>query len=117
MKYALLVGGDDNQIKNLAYQTSWDVYSYYIQCYITENPDSTWEELKSELSVRFAEVCDPHHNLPLLHNTRQNKSETVHAYAERLHTLAHYTFMKLFKAVVESQLLDFLYDGLYHDYL
>ena len=51
--------GDANQTKKFAYQISWGAVIDYIQCYISENPDCTWEQLKSELNVRFAEVCDP----------------------------------------------------------
>ena len=87
------------------------------QCYITENPDSTWEQLKSELSVRFTEQCNPHHALSLLHKARQSKSETVKVYAEKSYTLAHDAFAQLNKAVAESKLADFFIDGLYHDYL
>ena len=63
------------------------------------------------------EVCDPHHGLSLLDKMRQSKSETVQVYAEKLHTLAHDTFMKLNKAVVESNLVIFFIDGLYHNML
>ena len=116
-KYILLAGGDENQSKRLAYQTSRGAVSDYIHRYMTENPGSTWEELKSELSVRFAEVSDPHHAFTMLRKARQLKHETVQVYAERLYTLAHDAFTKLDKAVVESQLVGFFIDGLYHDYL
>ena len=98
---------DANQTKRLAYQTCWGAFSNYIQHYITENPDSAWEQLKSGLSLKFVEICDPHHALSLLHKARQSKSETVQVYAEKLHALAHDTFMKLNKAVVESHLVFF----------
>ena len=94
-KYILLAGGDENQSKRLAYQTSRGAVSDYIHRYMTENPGSTWEELKSELSVRFAEVSDPHHAFTMLRKARQLKHETVQVYAERLHTLAHDAFHKI----------------------
>ena len=53
----------------------------------------------------------------MLHKARQTKHETGQVYAEQLYTLAHDTFAKLDKTVVESQLVDFFIDGLYHDYL
>ena len=28
---------------------------------MTEHPNSSWEDLKSELNIRFAEVNDSHH--------------------------------------------------------
>ena len=79
--------------------------------YITRSTDNTWEQLKSELSVRFIKVFDPHHSLSLLHKTRWSKSDTVHIYAERL-----YAFVKLNKEVVESYLVGFFINGLYSDY-
>ena len=60
-KYILLAGGDDDQTKRLTYQTSRGAVSDYIQRYMTEHPNSSWEDLKSELNVRFAEVNDSHH--------------------------------------------------------
>ena len=65
------------QLKKLAYQTSLGVVNCYIQCNIPENLDSTWEQLKSELSTRFVEVCTPYHTLSLVCKARQSKSETV----------------------------------------
>ena len=85
----------------LAYQTSWGTVGD-IQNHITENPDYTLEQLKSELSVWYAEVCDPHHALSLLHKSRQSKSERVQIYTEGLYTLAHDAFAHLNKAVLES---------------
>ena len=116
-KYVLLSSGDDTLTKRLAFQTSRGAVCDYIHTYITENPDNTWEQLKAELNVRFAEISDPHHAFTMLHKARQTKHETVQVYAERLYTLAHDAFAKLDKTVVESQLVGFFIDGLYHDYL
>ena len=71
MKYIPLEGGDDIQTKRLAYQTSRGAVSDYIQRYMTENPNSSWADLKSELNVRFAEVNDSHHAFTMLHKARQ----------------------------------------------
>ena len=60
-KYTLLAGGDDIQTKRLAYQTSRGAVSDYIQRYMTDNPNSSLADLKSELNVRFAEVNDSNH--------------------------------------------------------
>ena len=56
-KHVLLADGDANQSKELAYETSEGAVSDYIQHYITEYPNSTQEQLKLEISGRFAEVC------------------------------------------------------------
>ena len=36
----------------------------YTQKYMAEYPENSWEQLKSELNVRFAEVNDPTMLLP-----------------------------------------------------
>ena len=81
---------------------------------MTEHPNSSWEELKSEHNIRFAEVNDSHHAFTMLHKARQTKSKTGQVYAERLYALANHAFDK---GVVESQLVGFLIDGLFHDHL
>ena len=53
----------------------------------------------------------------MLCKSRQVKSESAQVYAERLYALANDAFANLGKAVVESQLVGFFIDGLYHDFL
>ena len=65
-----------------------------IQCYLTEHPDNTWEKLKGELNVCFAEVNDQQHAFTMLHKAQQHKAETVQVYAERLYALAQDAFEK-----------------------
>ena len=60
-KYTLLSGGDGAKTKLLAYQMSQGAVSDYIQHYMTEHPNNTWEQLKGELNVCFAEVNDQHY--------------------------------------------------------
>ena len=115
--YILLTHGDDDQTKRLAYQTSRGAVSNYIQRYMTEHPNSSWEDLKSGLNIRFAEISDSHHAFKMLCKARQTKSETVKVYADRLYTLANDAFAKVNKGVVESQLVGFFIDDLFHDYL
>ena len=69
-KYMLLAGGDDNQSKRLAYQTGRGAVSDYIQSYMGEYPENNWEQIISELSVRFAEVNDIHHDFTMLCKAR-----------------------------------------------
>ena len=52
-KYVLLAGVDDNQSKRLAYQTSRDTVSDYIQKYMAEYPENSWEQLKCVLNEIF----------------------------------------------------------------
>ena len=110
-------GWDDDQTKRLACQTSRGAVSYYIQRYMTEHINSSWEDLKSELNIRFAEVNDSHHSFTMLHKARQTKGKTVQVYAEMLYALANDAFTKVDKGVVESQIVGFFIDGLVYDYL
>ena len=113
----LLAGGDDNQSKRFAYKTSRGAVSDYIHMYMAEYPENSWEQLKSEVNVRFAEVYDPHHAFTMFRNARQVKNKSVEVYAERLYAVAKDAFAKVDKAVVESQLVGFFIDGLYSDFL
>ena len=56
---------------------------------MAENPENSWEQLKSEFNVRFAEVNDSHHAFTMLCKARQVKNESVQTYAERLYTLTN----------------------------
>ena len=91
--------------------------SDYILCYMTEHPNNTWEQLKGELNLHFAEVNDQHNTFTMLCKARQHKTETVQVFAERLYALAQDAFEKTNKALIESQLLGFFTDGLYDDCL
>ena len=70
-KYALLTNADGAQTKFIAYQASKGAVSDFIHCYITTNPNSTWNQLKDELSDRFLEIQDSQHAFTLLRQTRQ----------------------------------------------
>ena len=86
--------------------------SDYIQRCMAEYPENSWEQLKSELNVRYAEVNDSIHAFTMLCKARQVKHGSVQAYAERLYALANHAFTKVDKAVVESQLVGFFIDRL-----
>ena len=77
----------------------------------------SWEQLKSELNVRFAQVNDLHHAFTMLHKARQVKNESVQVYTGRLYALANVAFPEIDNAIVESQLVGISIDGLYHDFL
>ena len=50
-----------------------------IQRCMAAYPENSWEQLKSELNVRFEEVNDSHHTFTILHKARQVKHESVQA--------------------------------------
>ena len=93
--------------------------SDFIHCYITANPNNICNQLKKELSARFSEMQDSKHAFTLLRPTKQKPSETVQVYAKSLFALAQEAFagQQGGLGVVESQMIGFLVDGLYHDFL
>ena len=116
-KYAMLVGVPDGRKKLIAFQTSGGAVSGFIQRYIQANPNNTWEQMKTQLSVRFSDVTDAQMALSLLRQTRQNKGETIHNYAERILSLAEDAYHNQGGDAVERQLIDIFVDGLNNDQL
>lgn len=118
-KYALLTNLNDDRIKLVAYQSSRGSVSDFIQRYLNEHPANTWDDLKAELTSRFAEISDPQHAFMLLRKVKQKSDENVQLFAERLLTLAEeaFTGQNGGIAAIERQLVGFFIDGLAHDYL
>ena len=72
-----------------------------------EYPENSWEQSKSELKVRFAKVNDPVMLLPCCIRQEHVRHESVQIYAERLYALENDSFTKVYKAVIEPQLVAF----------
>ena len=53
-KHAFMTELDAAKVKLIACKTSAGHVSDFIQCYITNNPNNTWNQLKAELTMRFA---------------------------------------------------------------
>ena len=95
-KYMLLAGGW--QSKGLAYQTRGTV-SDYNQRHMVEYPEDSWEELKSELNLRFASTT--------LHKAKASQTWVCTGLHREVVCFANYAFTNVDKAVVESQLVGF----------
>ena len=118
-KYARLNNLNEDQIKLVAYQTSREAVSDYLDRVLNDHPGYNWERIKSELSSRFAEISDPQHAFTLLHKIKQKHDENIPVFAERLLALAGqaYTAESLRTAEVQKQLVNFFVDGLLYDYI
>ena len=92
-KFSLLTGLNDERKKLVAYQSSHNTVSDFIQRYLKDNANSTWDQLKTELTARFAEITDPQHAFMLLRSVKQRQGENVQLFAERLLTLAEEAFV------------------------
>ncbi|CAC5416201.1 unnamed protein product [Mytilus coruscus] len=93
-KYALLFN-DMERIKEIAFQTCKGACSDYIQRYLRDHRDTTWEQLKKELTSRFGEITDPQHASTLLRQLKQKGDESVQIYAENLLNLANEAYSDL----------------------
>lgn len=118
-KYAIISQASSDKIKKIAYQASSGAVSDYIQRYLINNAEATWQQLKADLTMRFGDVTDPQHALRMLRDVRQKKGENVQCYAERMLFLAEqgFTGQPGGFAAVERQLIGYFTDGLYYDYL
>jgi len=118
-KYGTLTGLDEEHLKMVAYQSSKLAVSDFIQRFLKIRPERSWQELKEELTNRFAEIRDSQHAFALLRNIKQGHNENLQVFGERILALAEeiITEGQGDIAVLESQLIGFFIDGLNHDYL
>ena len=118
-KYAYLTGLGPDKIRLIAYQSSRGAVSDFIHRYLEDYPNNSWDQLKRELTSRFAEITDSQHAFMLLRKVKQAPHENVQLFAERLLALAEEAFAGQPGGlpIVETQLIGFFIDGLAHDYL
>lgn len=116
-KYAVLLNIHDDRKKLMAFQSSSGAVSGFIQRYMTANPNNNWNQLKTQLAVRFSEVTDPQFALSLLRKTKQKPGENIQLYAERILSLAEEAFLGQGGDVIERELIDIFIDGLSNDQL
>ena len=77
----LLIGGSDRDKITIAFETSSGLVAKFIARFLDENRDATWEDLKTQLSLRFAAIKDRDHTLTLLQKCKQTKGESVPLFA------------------------------------
>ena len=87
-KYRVVLGANSDCTKTIAYQTAEGPVSDFIQRYSQQNDNVPWDNLKRELTTRFAEITDAQHAMYVLRRTKQKAAETVQLFAERLLELA-----------------------------
>lgn len=119
VKYGTLKRLSGEKLKLLAYETSIDGASDFMQRFFEANPEATWERVKTELKLRFAEIQDPQYAFSLLRNIKQKEGENVQIYATRLLELAEdaYVFRQDDLPMIEKQLIGYFTDGLAYGYL
>ena len=118
-KYASLTGLTDDRVKMVAYQSSRGAVGDFIKRYLHDNVGNNWGQLKTELTLRIAEISDPQHAFVLQRKIKQTPEENDQFYAGRLLSLAEeaFTGQNAGVAAIERQLVGFFVDDLVHDYL
>ena len=111
-KHATLNNLDEDHIKKVAYQTSRDAVSDFLERYLAEHQDASWNQVKAELSARFSAISDKQHAFLLLHQIRQKKDENVPVYAERVYNLAVQAYDDMTPQEIQRQLVSFFENGL-----
>ena len=116
-KYAILVNVPDARKMLIAYQSSGGAVSGFIQRYMQANPNNTWAQMKTQLSVSFSDITDSQMAMSLLRQVKQKTGETIQNYAERILSLAEEAYDNQGGNAVERQLIDIFVDGLVNDQL
>ena len=116
-KYATLVNIPHEKIKLIAYQSSNGAVSGFIFRYMEANPNSTWEESKAQLALRFSDVTSPQIALSMLRQVKQKVGENIQVYAERILSLSEEAYDNKGGDAIERQLIDIFVDGLLSDQL
>ena len=116
---------DSATMLNLALRTTTGAISDYIHRYVASaEQDKSWQNLKAELTVRFAAVVGAEHARALLKRLRQCPEESIAVYGERLINLTKDAYPEMARdglnvdaqVVLEQRLVSDFVDGLYrHD--
>ncbi|KAK6180520.1 hypothetical protein SNE40_012661 [Patella caerulea] len=118
-KYSFLAEIATDKVKYVAYQSSKGTVSDFLNRYLTEHPNCTWEVVKKELATRYDTIVDPQHALVIVQQAQQYISENVQIYAERLLSLANkaYSSAEILLEPVQRQLVGYFITGLLDDRL
>lgn len=104
------------EVKNklLAYRFSTGVVSDFLHRYLSDNPNSTWTQMKAELGQRFGEVRDTYLQFAMLRNIKQKRGENIQNFAERVISLAQEAYSEYDAGlnIIDHQIVGFFIDGL-----
>lgn len=114
-KYCILTRVGADQVKMVAYQSSKGPVSNFLKRHLETNQAQSWNDIKAEMTKRFAEVTDTQYALSLLRKVKQKPGESIQVYAERLMVLSEDAFED--QTAANQQLVGFFIDGLLNDYM
>ena len=113
-KYGYLINIARDKLKLVAFQTSTGSVSSFLQRFLGDHEDITWEQLKAELSARFAEITDSQHAFSLLRTIKQKQGESCQMFVERMLGLAEIAYDNQPGGLetMEKQLIGLFTDGI-----
>ena len=113
-KYCAIVSADEDRKKRVTFGTSRGVVSSFIERFLRDNQNVTYRDLVAELTSRFSDVADSHSALQILRKIKQNRSETIQAFHERIMDVAEQAFINVNLAdfAYQEQLVVCFTDGL-----
>ena len=116
-RIGLTLHNDDEKLKVLAVQTLKGSASDFVSRILRANPGTSWDHLRTQIVNRFSDLSDSQYALVTLRRLRQNPSESVQSYSEKLLELAEEAFntLDLSNQYIQRQLIDIFIQGVRDD--
>ena len=91
-KIKRLLGGSDPYTLRAVVQTTGGYLGEFVQRFVDQNPEGTWEILKTELKTKFGLKQDPMSALLRLRSSLQEDGQSFQMFGEKLMKLTPYAF-------------------------
>ena len=112
-KCKLIIGADDERMRGLTMGTLTGAAADFAIRGIQQNPDVSWEDIRSNMKSRYSDLADAQFAKQSLKNLTQNADESVQNYSERLFSGAKEAFpgQDLSQGILQNQLVDIFTNG------
>ena len=114
MDMCRLRNGDDALMRSLTVATLTGPAADFILRALETTPRATWNQIKTCLKQRYSDLADVQYARQSMRNLKQNRSEGVQNFGERIMSLAReaYPTQNLADATIQSQLIEIFASGL-----
>ena len=114
MDICRLRNGDDALMRSLTVATLTGPAADFILRALETTPRATWNQIKTCLKQRYSDLADVQYAGQSMRNLKQNRSEGVQNFGERIMPLAReaYPAQNLADATIQSQLIEIFASGL-----
>ena len=104
---------EPERMKALALRTLKGTAADYLNRWLKERPNPTWEELKEQLKERFSDLADAECAKLHLKQLKQASGESVQTFSERITEMADQIYMsaKITQPLLQAQLKDQFLEG------